>query len=142
MPDPLSIGTGILAIIGSANALASTIKKLYRVRYAQTAIALLENEMTALRSYVESVNKLLGMSNGSQQNNAFQHLPIERYLETARTKIDQVNSFLDQKLLNDTPQRKIKKSVWLKWETELNRLNQELRDARMEIGTCLNFLNA
>ncbi|PSK56870.1 hypothetical protein B9Z65_6494 [Elsinoe australis] len=49
MADPLTITTAAIAFFGSANALASTIKELHRVRHAAPAIQSLEDEMLTLR---------------------------------------------------------------------------------------------
>ncbi|KAF2224518.1 ankyrin repeat-containing domain protein [Elsinoe ampelina] len=137
MADPLSIATGVVAFIGAANALASTIKKLHRVRHAHTSIKALEDEMRALRDYVESIRQLLD----AHGHLMMQQDPMEKHLNRAHAKVNEVNMTL-LGLLKDSSHKTVRTSTWLHWDSQLSRMRQELRDVRVEIGNRLSVFNA
>ena len=140
MADPLSIATGVITFIGACNALATTIKKLHRIRKAPAELIELEHEMSALRSCAEGIERL-AQAHSIDREKVFSHIHIDSYVDNARKKIQQIQQFLEQSLLNTSTGSKIRSSAWLKWQSEFSRLRQELRDVRSEIGTCISLLN-
>ena len=139
--DPLSIATAVLTCMSATNTLISTVKKLHNLRRAPKEIEELENEISALRSTSESMNAILQMPSGSK-NQVLQHVPVTTSIDAARKKIDGIQRFLETTLLAEDSSAKIQKSAWLKWQSEFNRLRQELRDSRIELGTCMNLFSA
>ena len=141
MADPLSIATGILTFMGACNALASTIRKLHRLRKAPQELEELENEMSSLQSYIESLQELVHMPNGNGDR-VIGQMSLGIHITKAREKIQEIQCFLEGSLLDATSTLKIRTRAWLKWQSELNRLRQALRDVRLEIGNCLGLFSA
>lgn len=141
MADPLSIATGILTFMGACNALASTIKKLNQLRKAPHELEALENEILALRSCAEGINQIVQMHSGAR-NHIISQVSVVEAIENAYKKIKQIHKYIEHDLLDTTSSSKIRPSAWLKWQSEFNRLRQELRDIRSEMGTCISLFNA
>lgn len=139
--DPLTITTGVLTLIGACNALASTIKKLHHLREAPQELEALEKEISALHSCADGLSHLV-QANGQTRKEAIGRISIGVCVGDARQKIEQIQQFLDRSLLDLSSRDKIRKSAWLRWQSEFNRLRQELRDVRSEIGTCISLFNA
>ncbi|KAL8680737.1 MAG: hypothetical protein Q9186_003084 [Xanthomendoza sp. 1 TL-2023] len=126
---------------GACNALASTIKKLHQLRQAPKDLEDLERELSALQSCTERVNQLIQTHDNGRSGIGGQ-MSIEIYVKNAYEKIEQIQQFLDCRLLDLSSRSKIRKSAWLKWQSQFERLRQELRDVRSEIVTCICLLNA
>jgi len=141
MADPLTIATGIVTLVGACNALASTIKKFYDLRKAPKELEELENEISALQSHTEGISQLVE-PHGDTRDEIIGKLSLESHIESARKKIQEINRFLEKSLLDTSSSFRIRTSAWLKWQSEFSRLRQELRDVRLEIGTCINLFTA
>ncbi len=141
MADPLTIATGIITIVGACNALVSTIKKFHDLRKAPKELEELENEISALQSHTDSISQLV-KPHGDTRDKIIGKLSLETHIESARKKIQEIHRFLEKSLLDASSSIKIRKSAWLKWQSEFNKLRQELRDLRLEIGTCINLFSA
>ena len=142
MADPLSIATGILTFMGACNALASTVKKLHQLRKAPHELEALENEISALRSCAEGINQIVQMHSGVRNDDIISQFSVVNSIESARKKIEEICQYLEHSLLDATSSNKVRPSAWLKWQSEFNRLRQELRDIRSEIGTCISLFSA
>ncbi|KAF7194525.1 Ankyrin-3 [Pseudocercospora fuligena] len=138
--DPLSISTAIITCMGATAALANTIQKLHRLRKAPKEIACLEDEIVAVNKHVEHVGDLLRAPSHCRPA-IIKDLSLQPAIEAARTKVEQVKSFLENKLLKDNS-AELKKSAWLKWQSEFGRLKQDLRDVRIDLGFCINLSSA
>ena len=141
MADPLSIATGILTFIGACNALASTIRKLHHLRQAPRELEELENEMSALQSYAEGIIQLVEMHNGDGDE-VIGRVSLRPHIEKAHRRIQEIQQFLEDTLKDTSSALKIRKSAWLRWQSELNRLRQSLRDVRLELGNCMGLFSA
>ncbi len=139
--DPLTITTGVLTLIGACNALASTIQKLHHLREAPKELESLEKEISALHSCADGISHLV-QAHGPSRKRAIGQISIGVCVGDARQKIEQIQHVLDRSLLDLSSSNKIRKSAWLRWQSEFNRLRQELRDVRSEIGTCISLFNA
>ncbi|KAI4230887.1 MAG: hypothetical protein LQ349_005966 [Xanthoria aureola] len=139
--DPLSVTTSVLTLIAACNALASTISKIHHLRHAPTELEQLEAEISALHSCTDALNILLH-THSDNQSAMFDHLSLGRIVKDARQKIEQTQGFLETSVLDLSSSNKIRKSVWLKWQSEFTRLRQELRDVRSQLGTCICLFNA
>ncbi|KAI4261852.1 MAG: hypothetical protein L6R42_002955 [Xanthoria sp. 1 TBL-2021] len=139
--DPLSVTTSVLTLIAACNALASTIRKLHHLRHAPKELKQLEAEISALHSCTEGFNVLLH-THSDNRNGMFDHLSLGVYIKDARQKIEQTQQFLESRVLDLSSSSNIRKSVWLKWQSEFTRLRQELRDVRSQLGTCICLFNA
>ena len=140
MADPLSIATGVITFIGACNALATTIKKLHRIRKAPAELLELEHELSALRSCTEGIEQLT-QTHSRRHEYVIGQIHIGLYVDNARKKIQQIQQFLEQSLIDTSRGSKIRSSALLKWQSEFSRLRQELRDLRSEIGTCISLFN-
>ncbi|KAL8657095.1 MAG: hypothetical protein Q9226_002270 [Calogaya cf. arnoldii] len=85
---------------------------------------------------------MLVLTHSDYQNGMFGQISLGVYVKDARQKIEQTQQFLDSSVLDLSSSSKIRKSVWLKWQSEFGRLRQELRDVRSQLGTCINLFNA
>ncbi|KAI4103484.1 MAG: hypothetical protein LQ339_004209 [Xanthoria mediterranea] len=139
--DPLSVTTSVLTLIAACNALASTISKLHHLRHAPRELEQLEAEISALHSGTDALNILLH-THSDNQSDMFDHLSLGPFVKDARQKIEQTQGFLETSVLDLSSSSKIRKSVWLKWQSEFTRLRQELRDVRSQLGTCICLFNA
>ena len=138
--DPLTIATGVLTMIGACNALASTIKKLHHLREAPGELEALEKEISALHSCADGISHLVQV-HGQNRREGIGQISVGLCVGNARQKVEQVQQILDRSLL-DLSSGKIRKSAWLRWQSEFDRLRQELRDVRSELGTCVCLFNA
>ncbi|KAL8822436.1 MAG: hypothetical protein Q9191_006828 [Dirinaria sp. TL-2023a] len=127
--------------MGACNALASTIKKLHQLRKAPHELEALENDILALRSCAEGINQIVQMHSGAR-NDIISQVSIVEAIENAYKKIMQIHKYIEHSLLDTTASNKIRASAWLKWQSEFDRLRQELRDIRSEMGTCMSLFNA
>lgn len=139
--DPVSLTTAVVTFIGACNVLASTIQKLHHLRKAPKEIQELDNEISALKACVVGIGHLL-KSHGEDRNDLIGQLPIALSLDNACGKIEETQRYLEQSLLDTSSGRKIRTSAWLKWLPEFQRLRQEIRDIRSELGTCISLYNA
>lgn len=139
--DPLSIATAVLTCMSATGELISIVKKVNHLRQAPQEIEGLENEISALRSTAESVSKILETREGTNHD-MLRHIPIAASVDSARMKIESIRQFLQDSLLDRRSDLRLKKSAWLKWQSEFNRLRQELRDKRIELGTCMSLFTA
>ncbi|KAL8846856.1 MAG: hypothetical protein Q9221_008085 [Calogaya cf. arnoldii] len=139
--DPLSITTSVVTLIAACNALASTIRKLHRLRHVPKELEELEKEISALQSCTEGINMLI-LTHSDNQNGMFGQISLGVYVKDARQQIEQTQQFLDSSVLDLSSSSRIRKSVWLKWQSEFSRLRQELRDVRSQLGTCISLFNA
>lgn len=139
--DPLSVTTSVLTLIAACNALASTISKLHHLRHAPRELEQLEAEISALHSCTDALNILL-RTHSDNRSAMFDYLPLGRFVKDARQKIEQTQGFLESSVLDLSSSSKIRKSVWLKWQSEFTRLRQDLRDVRSQLGTCICLFNA
>lgn len=127
--DPLSISTAIITCMGATAALANTIQKLHRLRKAPKEIASLEDEIVAVNKHVEHVGNTL-RARSNYRHAVIKDLSLQPAIEAARMKVEQVKKFLDNNLLKDGS-TELKKSAWLKWQSEFTRLKQDLRGKRV-----------
>ena len=139
--DPLSLATGVLTFIGACNALTSTIKKLHNLRKAPKELKDLENEISALLSCTKDVNQLLVTHSGDRFG-LLRQVSIKERIEYAHKKIEDTHDFLKRTLLDASTSSRIRSSAWLKWQSEFDRLHQDLRDTRSEIGMCISLFTA
>lgn len=139
--DPLSVATGVLTLIGACNALASTIRKLHHLREAPRELGALEKEISALQSCTDGISHLV-QTHGQSRREVMGHSSIGVCVGTARQKIEEIQQYLDRSLLDPSSGGKIRKSAWLRWQSEFDRLRQDLRDVRSEIETCICLFNA
>ncbi|KAL8965609.1 MAG: hypothetical protein Q9183_003764 [Haloplaca sp. 2 TL-2023] len=139
--DPLSITTGVLTLIAACNALATTIAKLHRIRHVPEELEELETEICALQSCIEATNTLVRLHSDDRSGINGQ-LSLGQHIKDAYRKIEQIRLFLDTRVLEISSGRKIRKSFWLKWQSQFNRMRQELRDVRSQLGTCISLFDA
>lgn len=139
--DPVSLTTAVVTFIGACNALASTIQKLHGLRKAPKELQDLDNEISALKSCIVGIGQLV-KSHSGDGNDWISQLSIGLSIDNACRKIKETQRYLEQSLLDTTTGRKIRPSAWLKWLPEFQRLRQELRDIRSELGTCICLYNA
>ncbi|KAK4691359.1 hypothetical protein P7C71_g5624, partial [Lecanoromycetidae sp. Uapishka_2] len=141
MADPLSIATGIITFVGACQALASTIQKLHHLRKAPQELEELETEILSLQSYSEGIKQLVDM-HSCDQDQVIGRMSLGLHIENARKKIQKIQQFLENSLLDTSSMIKIRTRAWLKWQSEFKRLRQELRDVRLEIGSCIGLFSA
>ncbi|KAM3416273.1 hypothetical protein BST61_g7879 [Cercospora zeina] len=141
--DPLSISAAALACIGAAAALAKTVHKLSLLQQAPQEISELEKEIEAVRTHLESFQKVVH-DRSNAHNALLAGLPIDKCIKDAQEKTSQIKSFLEGGLLKESSSstKKLKKSSWLKWQSELRRLKEELRGIRVELGININLFSA
>ncbi|KAL8733486.1 MAG: hypothetical protein Q9166_002113 [cf. Caloplaca sp. 2 TL-2023] len=139
--DPLSITTGVLTMIGACNALASTIRKLHHLREAPKELGELEREMSALQSCTKVINQLV-QTQCENRSDLIGRISVGMCVKNARQKIEEIQHFLDHTLLDLSTSSKIRRTAWLRWQSDFSRLRQELRDVRSEIGTCICLFSA
>ena len=136
--DPLSIATGVLTCMGACNALGSTVQKLYRLRNAPKELGELDSDISSLKSCVENVNQLVQTKSGDW-NRTISPTSLELCVENTRKKVEQTQEFLKHSLLDDAAIRRVRPRAWLRWQSQFTRLRQELRDVRLELGTCIGL---
>ncbi|CAK1365360.1 unnamed protein product [Cercospora beticola] len=143
MTDPLSISVAALACVGAAATLTKTIHKLILLQNAPQEISELAKEIKTIQTHLEGFHEVV-KERGNAHTTIAAALPIDKCINDAQQKTTQINTFLETNLLKETSlaTKKLKKSAWLKWQSELRRLKQELRDIRVELGININLFNA
>ena len=147
--DPLSLTASIIAVIGVGTRTAKMLSKLSTSKNARPLAMALHNEVSDLQLNVLNVQELLQRSEKySSQEARDPAIPgITASVSACLTKINQLALELEELLRPLLPTTSVSGSTsakilsyWIRKETRLNMLKQDLRNARIELNTVTGTL--
>ncbi|KAI9711345.1 MAG: hypothetical protein M1812_007194 [Candelaria pacifica] len=143
--DPLSITASVIAVLGLSVKVTQGIGKLRGLREADDLLHALMNEITTLRAIAGQVEAVLRQHRDSLSAEQIACLEsLEHVLKAAKAKLEELDHIIHYKLLrpkSDPSNDKLSRRAWLNYESDIQRLQQELRTLRQDIGTLVGTLN-
>ena len=138
--DPLSLTAGVLAVIGAAKAFAQGLQKLSGYRKGPREIRDLFGNITELRVFLEGVTVVAEQFQSGQCTQNI-HSMVEQVAKAGR-KIQEIKSLLDSPAfqisrLSDGNRLRL---AWLQHRSKVNKLRDELRAVRIDLGMTLGLL--
>ena len=149
--DPLSLTASIITVVGVGAQTAKLLRKLSAAKNARPLAMALHNEVADLQLNVLNIQELLQWSAECSSHKARGPAPIPGITAgviACLTKTNQLALELEELLrplltttsTSGTTSTKIW-AYWIRKERRLNRLKQDLRNARIELNTVLGTLD-
>ena len=135
--DPLSLTASLIAIVGATGRISKTIQKIVSIRGAPDVVSALSNEISDLRLVLQAVETLL--QRGSTFPSPF-YSSLRASLDRARAQMLELETIVEYQIMttagaNNEP--KVNRIVWTRRRGQIQRIQDELRLARLDISTVL-----
>ncbi len=143
--EPLSITASVIAVVTLTAKVTNSLNKLRGLREADNLVHALMNEVTTLRAIstqIEAVARQYQDSMSSEQLACLEQL--KQVLRAAKDKLEELNNIIHYQLLRPSGSggiEKLSRRAWLRHKTDVQRIQQELRTFRQDIGTLIGTLN-
>lgn len=138
--DPISSIASVLALVGAAKQVAKGVNKLAALRGAPASILALNNELSDLRVVLAEVETLFTEHDNTQKIMKLsatldRFIPIIEHTHTQLADLEAV----ERRITGTRRSGAIERLVWL-WEQEnINKIQKNLRNARVNIVTLLGI---
>ena len=144
--DPLSMTASILAVVGAGSTVRKGLKKLISARRLPDILLQLNNEVTDLQYIIQDVNDLLrqrSQSTGEDRCPLSSHTSLTSALEHAKATLLALESLIVYELtivdsLNG--RTKIDWIMWLRVESKVKSLTDDIRTDRVRLSSALSLL--
>ena len=138
--DPLSLTAGILAVIGAAKAVAQGLQRLNDCRKGPREIEDLISDITELQVFLEGVGVVAEHFQSTRCTENVRSLAEQ--IGKAGRKIQEIKALLDAPFFHKSRLGDRKKAhvVWLQSKSKVNKLRDELRAIRVDLGSTLGLL--
>ena len=150
--DPLSLVASIITVIGAGGQVTKTIQKLASLKDAPNIIFALNNEISDLRLAVVAVQDVLRKqqsshipSPGNRSGEVNIDASIASSLVQANKKVQELeilHNRLKKIIPNSSGLSFKKRATWLREQSNLKHLREDLRSARLKIAATLSIFNA
>lgn len=141
MADPLSIVSGIVAVLQGADSLFDLLKKANRAYWAASdEVLALVNEISDIRLILNEHNNIVEQLNHISEE---PRIRLNQLLDETKKKILQIeiliqSIFTRPKDLNET---EISKFSWVRKKSQVDKLRRELKDLRQSIAEHFAVIN-
>ena len=140
--DPFSLTVGILTLLSAGGTIGRTLNKIITLKAPDVLLAL-NNEVVDLQIVVQDVSNLL-----HQHSEISQVAPIKSVCsaldKSKRTLLD-LESLIAYDLTTTTGkdnELRLDRSVWLRLESKVLKLKNDIRDDRLRLSAALNVLSS
>ena len=140
--DPLSLTASIIAIVGAGSTLAQTVKKIASLRGAPAVLLALNNEIADLQLALHAIIDVYEGGHTVQESTA---ASLSSTLLQIRTSIEQLVGLVArvQKPSNGpTDGLKLNRVAWLREQSRLNGVNNDIRDCRQKLVSLTGLLTS
>ena len=140
--DPLSLTASIIAIVGAGSKLAQTVKKIASLRGAPAVLLALNNEIADLQLALLAIIDVYEGGHTVQESTA---ASLSSTLLQVRTSIEQLVGLVArvQKPSNGaTDGLKLNRVAWLREQSRLNGVNNDMRDCRRKLISLTGLLTS
>ena len=144
--DPLSLTASIIAIVGAGSAVGKGLKKILSARNLPDVILQLNNEVTDLQFVVQNVDDLLRHQAESTQEDSRpmqSHTSLAWALVHAKQTLLALESLIAYELTtvdSRNGQAKIDRISWLRAESKVKKLKDDISTDRVRLSTALSLL--
>ena len=133
--DPLSLSASVITVITAAGASAKLLKKVKDFRHLPAQLCALFNEISDLRGMLEILKGL-----GNEEASVEVQGTLIRLMKRAEKAFSELEELLKTTLVNaddaeEYAPLRVSRSVWVRKQNKIKRLQTELRDVR----TCLEI---
>ena len=144
MADPLSITASIIAVVGAAEGVGKTIKKIRNFREAPNELLFLINEISDLRIVLGDIkgNLIQNASSIHLQEEQSEHLST--LLNRAKEQLLQLDELVQYRLVRSdstSQQVKISRREWARSTCTVKKYQKSLRNARLNIIAYMTVIN-
>lgn len=139
--DPLSVTASILAVLGAGGEVGKACKKIIDLRDAPDALIALNNEVTDLHILVRDVDDILRQHSRISETDA---LPsVISALKRVKATLLRLESLIAYELTTPSGSngRRLDRSVWLRAESKVQKLKDDIRADRVALAPALSLLN-
>ena len=135
--DPLSVIASVIAIMGATGGISKTVQKIASMRGAPDAISALNNEISDLRLVLQAIETLL--LRGSALPSPFD-ISLCTSLDRTKAKILELETVVEYQIMttigaNNEP--RVNRIAWARRRGQIQRIQDELRLARLTLTTVL-----
>ena len=141
MGDPLSLAASILTLLGAGGAIGRTLKKVVALRHAPAILLALNNEVADLDNVVRTIDTVL------HRHKNILELASIGYLGESLDKIRQALSTFENLISYELTviegkdsHLRLDKSTWLRAESKVRALKDELRAEKADVCLALSVL--
>ena len=145
--DPLSIIASVVTLIAATNAAGRGLQKLVGLRGAPDIMVTLNNDVADIQLLLNEVNVLLREASsldcskdGSDRPRRAGFQALEPVLQRIREKLSELDEILDR--LPASNLNFVSRMQWLKVESRVLRLHNELRSLKTNLDTALGLLTS
>ena len=144
--DPLSVTVSILAVIGAGSTIGKGLKKIISTRHLPDVLFQLNNEVTDLQYIVQGVHNLLQQRSQADQEDGgllSSDESLVSALEHAKKTLLALESLIAYQLITVDSRNgrvKIDRLSWLRAESQVKSLKDDIRTDRVRLSTALSLL--
>ena len=140
--DPLSVTAGIVAVVGAASSVGRTLGKLASLRGAPDTIRALNNEIEDLRLILQEIDTLLRREIDS--SGPSHHQSLSGSLQRAKDKLLELEGILEYQIMtvDDCGNTAVNRFGWARQQTQIQRIQVDLRAIRLDLVAALGLFNA
>ena len=137
---------GILAIIGAGSTIRKGLKKIISARRLPDSLLQLNNEVTDLQYVVQDVDDLLRQRSQSTEEDRCplsSHASLTSALEHAKATLSALESLIVHELTTvdrHDGRTKINRITWLRVESKVKSLKDDIRTDRVRLSSALSLL--
>lgn len=139
MADPLSIASGIIAVLQAAESISKTLKKLKTYWAASNEVLALINEISDIRLILDEHFDV------SEQLNHTQDEPkarLRQFLHDTRDKIIEIEHLIQRTGVRpDRTTAEINKFFWVRKKPQIEKLRIDLKVLRQNIAEHFDIIN-
>lgn len=138
--DPLTLTTGILALLRACSKITSVVSKIQDMRHAPALVQAVNNEISDLHLVVLHISDYFENAKSSESPIPVTDGPIldlcSSALDQARDKVREVETLINDKLLKTSKQKvvKVSRKGLLREQSHLVQLQADLQAARQRIA--------
>ena len=141
MTDPFSISVGTATLLGAAGTIGKFLKKVIQLKDAPDLLLALNNEIEDLRFITQRLSEVL-----QQHSEVLEQPPdicIGRAFEKIRHTLLDFERLVAYKLIVPSKNGHVRldKSVWLRAETDVQRLKDQIRNDKIDLILAINFIH-
>ena len=145
MADPLSFTAGIIAVIGAADGVATTLAKIRSLRNAPDELLALTNEVSDLRIILRDIENHFSQSTNRPQTPQDQLGHMSVLINRAKERILELDRLIQYRLVKPesvSDQIKISRQQWARAKDVINKFRQSLRDIRLNLMAQMLTINS
>ena len=145
MADPLSLTASIIAVLGAAEGVGKTLKRIKNIYNAPTEVLALINEISDLRIILSDLQGYITQNTTRPQLPSEQLRHMSVLLQRAKDRLLELDQLVEYQLLKPESRSdhiRVSRREWAKAKETVGRFRQSLRDIRLDIVAQLVVVNS